>query len=146
MRQPWKPPPRAAFIARAMNLVGVPYLWGGKTHQGIDCSGLVTLALWECGACDWRLTHHTDRMWMELPATTSPLPGDLVFYGGSGPLDVSHVMVWLPPGVVFGASGGDSGTRSLAEAMRRGAKVRAYDRVVYRTDIRGMRSLSSFLI
>jgi len=33
------------FVAVAERFVGVPYLWGGKTSLGIDCSGLVQVAL-----------------------------------------------------------------------------------------------------
>jgi hypothetical protein len=33
------------FVAVAQRFVGVPYLWGGKTAHGIDCSGLVQTAL-----------------------------------------------------------------------------------------------------
>ncbi len=40
------------FIAVAERFVGVPYLWGGKTALGLDCSGLVQVALTACGiAC-----------------------------------------------------------------------------------------------
>ena len=40
------------FIAVAERFVGVPYLWGGKTSLGLDCSALVQLALAACGiAC-----------------------------------------------------------------------------------------------
>ena len=46
-----RPPPRAArpdetdFVAVAERFLGTPYLWGGKTNIGLDCSGLVQIAL-----------------------------------------------------------------------------------------------------
>jgi hypothetical protein len=39
----------ADFVAVAERFVGVPYLWGGKTALGLDCSGLVQVALLACG-------------------------------------------------------------------------------------------------
>jgi cell wall-associated NlpC family hydrolase len=40
------------FVALAERFVGVPYLWGGKTALGLDCSGLVQISLHACGiAC-----------------------------------------------------------------------------------------------
>jgi cell wall-associated NlpC family hydrolase len=37
------------FVAVAERFVGVPYLWGGKTSLGLDCSGLVQVALTAAG-------------------------------------------------------------------------------------------------
>jgi cell wall-associated NlpC family hydrolase len=37
------------FVAVAERFLGTPYLWGGKTSLGLDCSGLVQVALTACG-------------------------------------------------------------------------------------------------
>ena len=37
------------FVAVAERFLGVPYLWGGKTMLGLDCSGLLQIALSACG-------------------------------------------------------------------------------------------------
>ena len=39
----------ADFVAVAERFVGAPYLWGGKSSLGLDCSGLVQVALTACG-------------------------------------------------------------------------------------------------
>lgn len=41
--------PCASPLEAAMNLQGSPYLWGGKTVLGVDCSGLTQLAFFLCG-------------------------------------------------------------------------------------------------
>lgn len=143
-------PLRAEFIRRCLLLTGTPYLWGGRNGGGLDCSGLVAVALHEAskGAVDLR-GWWTDKMWAELPAIAVPLPGDLVFYGGVGP-DVQHVMVVLypegstalPEGLLVGASGGNRGTTTLREAARTGAQVDVKTAVRYRPDSRGFRSLA----
>jgi cell wall-associated NlpC family hydrolase len=73
------------FVAVAERFVGVPYLWGGKTSLGIDCSGLVQIALTATGvACP----RDSD---MQEQALGTPLPtddlarlrrGDLIFWKG----------------------------------------------------------------
>ena len=40
----------ADFVAVAEMFRHVPYYWGGKSVQGLDCSGLVQLALEACGS------------------------------------------------------------------------------------------------
>jgi cell wall-associated NlpC family hydrolase len=74
-------PSRESFLSAVLVLEGVPYKWGGKSARGIDCSGLVTLALKACGGPDLRQTHNSDRLWLELPEVVEPSMGDLAFYG-----------------------------------------------------------------
>lgn len=135
----------AAFLQCVLELVGTPYIWGGKyPASGLDCSGLVTYALHKSGGPDWRATHNTDKLWQQLPEPRFPCAGDLAFYGGRD-ADVEHVMVVLPISdveeLVIGACGGDSRTTSLREARRRGAKVQVRQGVHYRAGFRGYRKL-----
>ena len=71
------------WVAVAEQFVGVPYLWGGKTAAGIDCSGLVQTAL-EAGGIE--ALRDTDMMEASLGTTLSldaPLQrGDLIFWKG----------------------------------------------------------------
>ena len=69
------------------------------------------------------------------------LPGDLCLYGRS-PSRISHVAVYLGPGIIE-AGGGDSTTTSVEEALkRRDARVRRRALPNYRGDLKGYRRLS----
>jgi cell wall-associated NlpC family hydrolase len=45
------------FVTVAERFLGAPYLWGGKTSLGLDCSGLVQVALTACGTACPRDSH-----------------------------------------------------------------------------------------
>jgi cell wall-associated NlpC family hydrolase len=72
----------ADFVAVAERFLGTPYLWGGKTSLGLDCSGLVQVALTARGiACP----RDTDMQEAALGAAVSDGPrmrGDLIFWKG----------------------------------------------------------------
>jgi len=70
------------FVAVAERFVGAPYLWGGKTMLGIDCSGLVQLALSACGIACLRDSDMQERA-LGAPVDLSELTrGDLIFWPG----------------------------------------------------------------
>jgi len=70
------------FVAVAERFLGVPYLWGGKTNLGLDCSGLVQVALAASGV---PCPRDSDMQEQSLGTTIDiarARRGDLVFWKG----------------------------------------------------------------
>jgi cell wall-associated NlpC family hydrolase len=86
---------RGAAVARfARRMVGVPYVTGGATPHGVDCSGLTMLAYREVGT---ELGHYTGDQWNSGPhryKVSQLRPGDLVFFFS----DHSHVGIYIGHG------------------------------------------------
>jgi cell wall-associated NlpC family hydrolase len=84
--------PASDWVAVAERFVGTPYVWGGRTHAGIDCSGLVQTALEAFGR---PIPRDTDLQEIFFSHSVELLPdfsnfrrGDLVFWNG-------HVAIML---------------------------------------------------
>lgn len=110
-----------AIIADAKKLLGVPYLWGGMTSCGVDCSGLVRLCYLMNGIhlprnasqqfrCGERVDIPTDNRGGVSEATIEKLErGDLIFFGmqpsdPEGKVRVTHIGIYLGKGKFIHAS------------------------------------------
>jgi cell wall-associated NlpC family hydrolase len=88
-------------VAEARSYTGAPYLWGGMTEQGIDCSGLVHMAYRRLGRIVPRDADQQEEAGTEV---AEPQPGDLVTYGEA---EADHIAFWLGEGRILHATSRD---------------------------------------
>lgn len=69
-------------VAVAESLLGTPYLWGGNSHAGIDCSGLAQVSLLACGIAAPGDSDQQQALGRALPAAEPLQRGDLLFWKG----------------------------------------------------------------
>lgn len=98
----------------ALAQLGIPYVWGGESKAGFDCSGLVQFSYARAGLSLPRTAQQQYDATAHLPADAELQPGDLVFFG-TGPKAVTHVGMALGDG-------------RMVDAPHTGADVR-YDEI-----------------
>jgi cell wall-associated NlpC family hydrolase len=86
-------------VSLALQYLGVPYVWGGATPSGFDCSGLVQYVYAQLGVS---LPHNTVAQWHDPIAVAVPRsqlqPGDLVFFN-----HLDHVGIYIGGGYIIDA-------------------------------------------
>ncbi|MCL4792229.1 MAG: C40 family peptidase [Gammaproteobacteria bacterium] len=98
-------PLRTQVVFTAMQMVGVPYLWGGSTPAGFDCSGLVQYAYSNAGL---RLPRTAAGQFAAATplALENAVAGDLLFFNDRS--RTSHVAIYLGEGRFVHAPNGGS--------------------------------------
>jgi cell wall-associated NlpC family hydrolase len=130
------------FVAISEGFVGVPYLWGGRTRIGLDCSGLVQTSLQAAG---FSAPRDTDMQQAELGASIPVAGGleglnrgDLVFWKGHVGIMVDNVLM-----VHANAHHMMVAVEPLSEAAQRIARTGSQITAIKRLELQDMSSATA---
>ena len=98
-------------VSIAKQYLGVPYVYGGSTPSGFDCSGLIYYAFKNAGQSISRTT--AAGYYNMAKKVTSPQVGDLVFFSNTYKTGISHVGIYLGNGQMISASGSSVNIASI---------------------------------
>ncbi|HPF57483.1 MAG TPA: C40 family peptidase [Candidatus Competibacteraceae bacterium] len=101
---------RQRILAAADRLIGTPYVLGGESPAGVDCSGLVQYAYLQAGI---QLPRTSVEQFEAAQPQRRVLPGDLLFFRTGRSSQVSHVGIYAGNGQMIHASSGSRKVRKV---------------------------------
>ena len=102
---------RQRILGAAERMVGTPYVLGGESPGGVDCSGLVQYTYQQAGI---RVPRTTAAQFQAARSQRQVLPGDLLFFRTDGSGRVSHVGIYAGKGQMIHASSGSGRVRKVS--------------------------------
>ena len=97
-------PDLTRFERIALSYINTPYLWGGRSPFGIDCSGFVQMVFRFCGIDLPRDAHQQAMLGETIDFVYEAKPGDLAFFDNATG-NITHVGIILGEGQIIHASG-----------------------------------------
>ena len=101
---------RRDLIMIAQSLLNTPYLWGGKSAMGLDCSGFTQVVYAAVGVNILRNAREQITQGEVVASLSAALPGDLAFFGYTNretqAIRITHVGLLLSPTEIIHCAGG----------------------------------------
>ncbi|MCL6573393.1 MAG: LysM peptidoglycan-binding domain-containing protein [Bacillus sp. (in: Bacteria)] len=104
----------AKTVAEAKKLIGIPYVWGGSTTAGFDCSGFIYYVANQAGLKIGRT--NADGYYNRTFYVDQPKAGDLVFFENTYKKGISHVGIYLGDNQFIHANDGGVMISNLSSA------------------------------
>ncbi len=112
------------IVAEAKNYLGVPYVYGGSSPSGFDCSGFVQYVFRQCGYSITRTA--VTQSYDGYAVSRSELqPGDIIIFGNSANSGIGHSGIYIGNGQFIHASSG-GGRVMISELSQNYYNVRFY--------------------
>lgn len=100
------PSPGVRAVRIARTFLHSPYVWGGESRSGVDCSGLVVAVYRKLGV---KLPHQSNELWHSLYRVKKLRKGDIVAFGSGD--SSGHVGIYIGGGRFIHAVGRGKGVR-----------------------------------
>lgn len=114
---------RGRVLAEARTWIGVPYMWGGNSRSGVDCSGLTTQVYSRAAGITLPRVSAAQALVGQARTLATAQPADLVFFAKGGL--VHHVGIYAGGGTIIHAP--HTGTRVRVEKIWGGETVTVRD-------------------
>lgn len=117
----------SSLINAGMKYQGVPYVWGGTSPSGFDCSGFIYYVHNQVGVKIPRT--NTDGYYSRSFSVSNPIPGDLVFFKNTYKQGISHMGIYLGNGKFLHAGTSQGVTVGNVHDSYWGPKFAGYKRL-----------------
>ncbi|GGB44177.1 hypothetical protein GCM10011492_39050 [Flexivirga endophytica] len=108
--QPSPPAATGGIVSIAKRYIGTPYVYGGSSPAGFDCSGFTSYVYAQVGKS---IPHTATGQLQAATPVSNPQPGDLIFFGNGS--SAYHVAIYLGNGMMIDSNhpGGSVGIRAI---------------------------------
>ncbi|SIO02907.1 Cell wall-associated hydrolase, NlpC family [Carnobacterium alterfunditum] len=113
----------SALQPSVSKVLGTPYLWGGTSTNGFDCSGFTSYVFAKVGIT---LPRTAAAQYASSTKVTNPQPGDLVFFKDGG--SISHVGIYVGNGQFVGSQSSTGVAYTSVSSSYWGPKIVGYGR------------------